>query len=103
MIAMAAFLHSHHLCKLQKLMTIYFKSCGLAMKALNMLHMLHITMSQKWSYNGIQTLSEKARNAMAEDMSKHPWFGMHDNINIAFKVYEQQLNNQSMKHIRVVF
>jgi hypothetical protein len=47
MIAMAAFSCSHHLCKLQKLMTIYFKSCGLATKALDMLHMLHITMSQK--------------------------------------------------------
>ena len=95
MIAMAAFSRSHHLCKLQKLMTIYFKSCGLATKALDTLHMLHITMSQKWSYNGIQTLSEKARKAMTEDMSKYPWFGMHDNVNIAFKIYEQRLNNQS--------
>lgn len=76
-------------------MTIYFKSCGLATKALDTLHMLHITMSQKWSYNGIQTLSEKARKAMTEDMSKYPWFGMHDNVNIAFKIYEQRLNNQS--------
>jgi hypothetical protein len=95
MIAMAAFSRSHHLCKLQKLMTIYFKSCGLATKALDTLHTLCITMSQKWSYNGIQALSERARKAMSEDIVKHPWFGMHDNVNIAFKVFEQRLDNQS--------
>ena len=92
---MAAFSRSHHLCKLQKLMTIYFKSCGLATKALDTLHVLCVTMSQKWSYNGIQTLSERAHQAMAKDTAKHPWFGMHDNVNIAFKVYEQRKDNQS--------
>jgi hypothetical protein len=95
MLAMAAFSRSHHLCKLQKLMTIYFKSCGLATKAIDTLHVLCITMSQKWSYNAIQTLSGRAHKAMAEDTTKHPWFGIHDNVNIAFKVYEQRLNNQS--------
>lgn len=76
-------------------MTIYFKSCGLAAKALDTLHILCVTMSQKWSYNGIQALSERAHEAMAEDIAKHPWFGMHDNVNIAFKVYEQRLKSQS--------
>lgn len=95
MVAMAAFSRSHHLCKLQKLMTVYFKSCGLATKALDTLHVLGITMSQKWSYDGIQALSERAHKAMAEDIAKHPWFGIHDNVNIAFKVYEQRVNNQS--------
>ena len=95
MIAMAAFSRSHHLCKLQKLMTIYFKSCGLATKALDTLHVLCITMSQKWSYRGIQTLSKSGHEAMAEDIAIYPWFGIHDNVNIAFKVYEQRLNNQS--------
>ena len=76
-------------------MTIYFKSCGLATKALDTLHTLQITMSQKWAYRGVEVLSERARNTMAEDIAKHPWFGMHDNVNIAFKVYEQRLDNQS--------
>lgn len=92
---MAAFSRSHHLCKLQKLMTVYFKSCGLATKALDTLHTLCVTMSQKWSYDGIATLSEKAHRALINDVAKHPWFGIHDNVNIAFKVYEQRLNNQS--------
>ena len=95
MISMAAFSRSHHHCKVQKLLTIYFKSCGLAAKALDTLHSLCVTMSQKWSYNGIETLSERAHKAMAEDMAKHPWLGIHDNVNIAFKVYEQRLRNQS--------
>ena len=51
--------------------------------------------NQKWSYNSIQTLSERARKGMAEDISKYPWFGMHDIVNIAFKVYEKWLDNQS--------
>ena len=50
-------------------------------------------MSQKWSYNGIEALSERAHKAMAEGMAKHPWIGIHDNVNIAFKVYEQRLQN----------
>ena len=95
MTAMAAFSRSHHFCKVQKLLTIYFKSCGLAAKALDTLHTLCISMSQKWSYNGIEALSERAHKAMAEDMAKHPWIGIHDNVNIAFKVYEQRLQNQS--------
>jgi hypothetical protein len=32
---------------------------------------------------------------LAVDIRKYPWFGMHDNVNIAFKVYEQRLGNQS--------
>lgn len=95
MIVMAGFSCSHHLCKIQKLLTIYFKSCGLATKALNTLHALHITMSQKWTYDGILTLLERACKAMTEDLAKHPWFGIHDNVNIPFKVYEQCLHNQS--------
>jgi len=60
MIAMAGFSRSHHMCKIQKLMTIYFKSCGIATKALDTLHTLGITMSQKWSYWSIEALSVRA-------------------------------------------
>ncbi|KAH9965404.1 hypothetical protein BC827DRAFT_1126544 [Russula dissimulans] len=65
MIAMARFSHSHHMCKIQKLMTIYFKSCGLTTKAFDTLHALGITMSQKWSYDGIEALSKHAHLDMA--------------------------------------
>ena len=95
MTAMAAFSHLHHLCKVQKLLMIYFKSCGLATMALDTLHALCISMSQKRSYNGIEALSERAHKAMAENMAKHPWISIHDNVNIAFKVHKQRLKNQS--------
>jgi hypothetical protein len=95
MISMAGFSRSHHTCKIQKLLMIYFKSCGLAAKALDTLHALGITMSQKWSYSGIEILSEQAHNALTQDLAAHHWFGIHDNVNIPFQVYEQRLHNQS--------
>jgi hypothetical protein len=74
---------------------MYFKSCGLAAKAFDTLHALGITMSQKWCYDGIEQLSARVRKALLEDIANYPWFGMHDNINIPFRVYEQRLANQS--------
>ncbi|KAH9953951.1 hypothetical protein BC827DRAFT_1158994 [Russula dissimulans] len=95
MIAMAAFSRSHHMCKIQTLMTIYFKSCGIATKALDTLHTLGITMSQKWPYDGIEALSKRAHLDMVQDIARYPWFGIHDNVNIPFRVYQQRLDNQS--------
>ncbi len=76
-------------------MTIYFKSCGISTKAFNTLHTLGITMSQKWSYRGIEMLSLHAWQDMARDTTKYPWFGMHNNVNIQFCIYQQCLDNQS--------
>jgi hypothetical protein len=95
MVSMASYSRSNRRCKLQKLLTIYFKSCGLGAKAFDTLHALGITMSQKWGYSGIETLSEAAHKAILADTKKYPWFGVHDNINLGFKVYEQRLSNQS--------
>jgi hypothetical protein len=92
---MASFSRSHHRCKLAKLLTIYFKSCGLATKAFDTLHALEITMSQKWAYRAINTLSEQIHLTLLDDIEHYPWFGCHDNINLPFKVYEQRLGNQS--------
>src|SRR5262245_33886665 len=91
MIAMAGFSYSHHLCRIQKLLTVYFKSCGLVTKAFDLLHSLYVTMSQKWSYNGIEKLSESTCNTMCRDLNTYCWFRIHDNV----KVYEQCLQNQS--------
>ena len=92
---MASFSHSHHHCKLAKLLTIYFRSCGLATKAFDTLHALGVTMSQKWAYCAIKHLSEQIHITLLEDIERYPWFGCHDNINLPFKVYEQRLTNQS--------
>ena len=64
-------------------------------KALDTLHTLSITMSQKWLYRGIEALSACAQLDMAEDVARNPWFGIHDNVNIPFRVYQQHLDNQS--------
>ena len=49
-------------------------------------------MSQKWAYCTIKTLSEQMHITLLDDIQQYPWFG---NINLPFKVYEQQLSNQS--------
>jgi hypothetical protein len=95
LISMSSFSRSHANSRLPKLLTIYFKSCGLAAKAFDTLHALGITMCQKWAYDGIERLSGRVRNALLDDVTKYPWFGTHDNINIPFRVYEQRLANQS--------
>jgi hypothetical protein len=95
LISMSTFSRSHANSKLPKLLTIYFKSCGLAAKAFDTLHALGVTMSQKWAYDGIERLSKRVREALLEDIATYPWFGTHDNINIPFRVYEQRLTNQS--------
>ena len=95
MVSMTAFSRSHHNNKIPKLLTVYFKSCGLAAKAFDTLSALGITMSQKWSYAAIKDLSERVRRSLHENIQKYPWYGTHDNINLPFRVHEQRLNNQS--------
>ncbi|KAI0071977.1 hypothetical protein K474DRAFT_1651772 [Panus rudis PR-1116 ss-1] len=91
---MAAYSRSHHSCKLQKLNTIYFKASGVGSKGLDTLNALSITMSQKWAYTGIETLSEAARADMLRMIEIYPWYLAHDNMNLAYKTYEQRLDNQ---------
>jgi hypothetical protein len=89
MISMAAFSRSQQQCKFAKLLTIFFKSCGLATKAFDTLHALGPTMSQKWLYTGIEMLAARSRHHLQNDIEQYPWFGAHDNVNIPFRVYEQ--------------
>lgn len=93
MACMAAYSHSQQSCKIQQLNTIYFKSCGLAAKGFDTLHALGITMCQKTAYRCIENISNAARKSLTSDISRYPWFGSHDNVNLGFKVYEQQLSN----------
>jgi hypothetical protein len=92
---MASFSRSHRHNRIPRLITIYFKSCGIAARALDTLHALGIMLSQRWALNGIEALSEAAHENMAVDMKNYPWFGVHDNLNLAFRVYEQRLSNQN--------
>lgn len=95
MISMASMSRSQNRCKLAKLLTIYFRSCGLSTKAFDTLHALEITMSQKWLYTGINALAQQQELLLLKDIKKYPWFGVHDNINIPFKSFQQRIGNQN--------
>ena len=87
--------HSHHRCKLAKLLTIYFRSCSLSAKAFDTLHSLGITMSQKWVYGGIGALAQQQQVLLLKDIKRCLWFGVHDNINIPFRAFQQRIGNQN--------
>jgi hypothetical protein len=95
MVSIAALSRLHNNSKIAKLLTIYFKSCGMSAKAFDTLHALGITMSQKWVYSAIEQLSQNVRTAMMDDIKTFPWFDSHDNLNLPFKVYDQRISNQS--------
>ena len=95
MISMASMSHSHHQCKLAKSLTIYFRSCSLSAKAFDTLHSLGITMSQKWVYGGIDALAQQQQVLLLEDIKRCPWFGIHNNINIPFRAFQQRIGNQN--------
>lgn len=94
-VAMLSYSRSHNRCKIQKLLTVYFKACGLATKGFDTLHALGVSMSQKWAYDGIDQLALASRAALLEDIRKYRFFGGHDNLNVPFRVYEQRLDSKS--------
>ena len=94
-LSIICFTRTHHASKLQKLYTIYFKGCGLAGKAFDTLHALGITMSSTASYEMTERLSKAARMALLSAIEHLPWLFSYDNLNIAFRTYEQRLNKKS--------
>jgi hypothetical protein len=92
---MCSYSRSHNRCKIPKLLTVYFKSSGLAAKAFDTLNALGLTMSQKSAYDAIKGLCDRLQKQLHNDIETYPWFGTHDNINLPFRVYEQRLHNQS--------
>ncbi|EED80607.1 predicted protein [Postia placenta Mad-698-R] len=83
------------LCLCQKLIAIYLKSCGTSAKVFDTLHVLGVTMSQKWTYNGLEKLSQHACKSLLADIENFLILGAHDNVNIAYCVYEQRSDHQS--------
>ncbi|KAI0687714.1 hypothetical protein BC835DRAFT_1419737 [Cytidiella melzeri] len=78
--AMLQYSRSQKRCLYQKVLSIYLKACGLAAKANDTTHLFGFTMSQKWVYI---------------DIVRYIIFGGHDNLNLAFKVYEMRANHKS--------
>lgn len=95
MASMCSYGRSNQRSLLQQFNSVYFKASGLAAKANNTTHLYGITMSHSWVYHLIDKLSEVSRLRMLEDICNHPFYASHDNLNLAFKVYDQRTNKQN--------
>jgi hypothetical protein len=80
--------------KFIKLMTVFFRACGLPAKVFDALHGLGVAFSQNWVLNTTEVISNESYISMIHDVAHHACFGSSDNINIAYKVGEQRLDNQ---------
>lgn len=80
-----------------KFFTVYLKGCGLPAKAIDTMSSLGLTMSQKWAFNGIDTLAKHANMELQQQIHDHKllFYFSHDNVNIQFRVYEQRVDRQS--------
>jgi hypothetical protein len=94
MTSMAAYTRSQQSCLLQKLNGLYFRSCGLSAKGFDALHAFGITILQKTMHRSVDEIASSAHSSLIVDLSRYPWFGCHDNINISFHVYKKRLDNQ---------
>ncbi|KAF8573690.1 hypothetical protein K439DRAFT_1374562 [Ramaria rubella] len=52
-------------------------------------------MSHRWTHGAMVELSRQAMLAVRASIQQHQWFMSHDNLNLAFRVLEQRLNDQT--------
>ena len=97
-ISQMAFSRSHHNSKLQKLFTLHFKAAGTSARALDTLSALGVTMSQSWSYDGIDTIAIHTQDAMRDANTRFAYALGHDNLNIPFNVQQQRNDPKHQKH-----
>ena len=92
-----AFSRNHHANQFHKFLMVYLKACGLPAKALDTLSSLGLTMSQKWAFQGINTLAEHANQELRRQIHelKLLFLFSHDNINHQFRVFEQRVDRQT--------
>ncbi|KAF8989445.1 hypothetical protein BDQ17DRAFT_1256868 [Cyathus striatus] len=93
-ISMILYTQSHNFNRLQKLLAIYFKFCGVSAKGFDTLHALGITMSHKWTCDSVGRMSNHCMAEVVQKAKTHPWLISYDNINIPFRVFSQRLDNQ---------
>jgi hypothetical protein len=77
-----------------KLMTFYARSCRLAAKAYDTFNSFGLLFSQNWVLKQVAVVAENSMVAMRKDIEHHPFFFTSDNINIAYSVQEQTLQNK---------
>ncbi|KAK6971870.1 hypothetical protein R3P38DRAFT_3494746 [Favolaschia claudopus] len=77
-LAMFSYTRTHHRGKLQKLFAIYFKFRGLSAKGFGTLHAIGLTMSNKWTGDAVDRISEE---------------GIEDD-EAAFRVFSQRIDRK---------
>ncbi|KIK83699.1 hypothetical protein PAXRUDRAFT_153071 [Paxillus rubicundulus Ve08.2h10] len=78
-----------------KFLSTFLHAQGIAAKSLDLLHAFGLTMSHKWSVHMFTTISANALEKVCQQVHSMPFVISHDNVNIPFCSFAQQLNNQS--------
>ncbi|KAG5634601.1 hypothetical protein H0H81_001411 [Sphagnurus paluster] len=94
-ISIVSYSRSHHHCHLQKLLAIYLKFRGISAKGFDTLHAMGLTMSHKWTADVVGHISKNCMEKVVAAMDRYPWLISDDNVTIPFRVFSQQLDNQS--------
>ncbi|KAJ7591505.1 hypothetical protein C8J56DRAFT_1003957 [Mycena floridula] len=92
-ISILSYSRSHHRNKLQKMFAIYLKFRGLSAKAFDTLHALGLVMSHKWTCNAVEAISGHAMAEVVKLVKTYPFLVSYDNIQLAFRVFSQRLDN----------
>ncbi|KAJ7830454.1 hypothetical protein B0H14DRAFT_2515846 [Mycena olivaceomarginata] len=95
-IAIFEYTRSHHRGRLQKLFAIYFKFKGLSAKGFDTLHAIGLTMSNKWTGDAVERISDAAMGEMKQLMDRFPWLLSYDNALLPFKIFSQRIDKKSL-------
>ncbi|KAJ7199391.1 hypothetical protein GGX14DRAFT_572773 [Mycena pura] len=95
-IAIFSYTRTHHRGRLQKLFAIYFKFRGLSAKGFDTLHAIGLTMSNKWTGDAVERISEEAMASMKSLMDRFPWLMSYDNALLTFRVFAQRVDHKTL-------
>ncbi|KDQ16007.1 hypothetical protein BOTBODRAFT_173296 [Botryobasidium botryosum FD-172 SS1] len=97
-LCMLAYHNSSRNCRFQQLLAIFWKSCGLASKAVDVLHACGLSMCDTWTRDAISSLDEgnfKAIAMVVEFVKAFAFIVVHDNLNIPFRVSSQRIDHKN--------
>ncbi|KAI0371405.1 hypothetical protein BV20DRAFT_942425 [Pilatotrama ljubarskyi] len=95
MLSQLQYMRSRSLTAWTKPLTVFLKAKGTSAKALDLLHVLGITMSHSWSVRAYAGISASAMADLQKVIHFLAWWLAYDNVNFAFRVFAQRLTNQS--------
>lgn len=90
-----AYQRSHDNNCVQKVNTVYFKAHGTSAKAIDTINAVGLGMAQRTAYRLINEIADQEITERNELVKEHPFRAGHDNLNIAFKVYQARLDHDS--------